>query len=144
MKKINGNCKAVRCLTNGKYYHSVKEAAKANGVSFQAMSYAIRKGKPCKGNEFSFESKTEINIMKMASNLEVFRAKADAYDRLMAEQEADRKAKEMREKRIADLTAKVEHHREVVKKANERWANETNKLMSLERELKDLLDEEVV
>ena len=144
MKKINGNCKAVRCLTNGKYYHSVKEAAKANGVTFQAMSYAVRKGRPCKGNEYSFESRTEINMMKMASNLETLRAKADAYDRLIAEQEAERKAKEMREKRIADLTVKVEHHREIVDKAYAKWESETNKLIALERELEDLLDVEVV
>jgi hypothetical protein len=147
MKKINGNCKAVRCLTNGKYYHSVKEAAEDNGVKCSSMSYAISKGTRCNGKEFSFESKTEANIMKMASNLsemEMLRVKANAYDMLMARQEEDRKAKEVRDKKIADLTAKVEHHRELVKKANDRWVNETNKLMLLERELEDLTGEEVV
>lgn len=147
MKKINGNCKAVRCLTNGNYYSSVKEAAKANGVTCSTMSYAINKGGRCKGKEFSFESKTEANIMKMASNLsemEMWKAKAEAYDLMMARQEADRKAKEMHDKRIADLTAKVEHHRELVKKANEKLNHETNKLMALERELEDLTGEEVV
>ncbi len=147
MAKINGNCKAVRCLTDGKYYHSVKEAAKANGVTCPSMSYAISKGTLCKGKEFSFESKMEINVMKMASRLsemETLRAKANAYDQLMAQQEADRKAKEMHEKRIADLTAKVEHHREVVKKANEKLNHETSKLMLLERELEDLTGVEVV
>lgn len=147
MKKINGNCKAVRCLTNGKYYASVKEAAEANGVSMPSMSYAIHKGTRCNGKEFGFEINMEKNIMKMASNLSeatISREEMAEFYAWKAEQDALRKANEAREKKIAYLTAKVEHQREMVTKANDRLASETNKLMVLERELEDLTGMEVV
>ena len=143
MKKINGNCKAVRCLTNGKYYHSVKEAAADIGVHHSAISFAIRKNGKCKGKEFGFESNMEKNIMKMASNLSAMEISHEEMAEFYA-WKAERKAEEEKKKRIADLKAKVEHQREVVSKANAKWVSETNKLMMLERELEDLTGEEVV
>ena len=143
MKKINGNCKAVRCLTNGKYYNSVKEAAADIGVHHSAVSFAIRKGGKCKGKEFGFVANMEKNIMKMASNLST----REICNEEMAEfyaWKAEKKAKEEKEKRIATLNAKVEHHREISTKAYEKWQSEIGKMSVLERELEDLTGDEVV
>lgn len=150
-KAINGNCKAVRCTTDGSYYHSVKEAAIANGVTFQAMSYAIRKNKPCKGKEFSFESKVEANMMKMASNLEAYRAKAIAYDRLMAEKRAEeerlervRQIKKAHELKIAKAKEKVGLYEAECERRTARLKLAQDKLMAAQIELEALMDQVVV
>lgn len=146
MKKINGNCKAVRCLTNGKFYHSVKEAAIDNGVHFSAISYAIRKGGRCNGKEFGFESNMEKNIIKMASNLsqrEISAEEMAEFYAWKAEQEALRKANELRELRKGVLRDKINHLRGVVQKAEAKWNDAMNQLMAYERELETLMDEEV-
>lgn len=150
--KRNGNCKAVRCLTNGKFYHSVKEAAEDNGVHVSAISFAIRKGGTCKGKEFGFEANMEKNIMKMASNLsqmEISTSEMAEFYAWKAEKEAEakrleaeRKAKEAKAKRIAIVRDKIEYYNGVAKKAEAKWNDAMNTLMSFERELEDLLDEE--
>lgn len=140
MKKINGNCKAVRCLTNGKYYHSVKEAAIDNGVHFSAISYAIRKGGKCNGKEFGFEANMEKNIMAMASNLSQSESEMAEFRAWKAEKEALRKANEAREMRIGVVRDKVNHLRDVVSKAEAKWKDAMNQLMAYERELEDLED----
>ena len=97
------------------------------------------------------------------SEMDMLRAKANAYDMLMLERKANeeaeakrqeeirkanerkeelRKAKEKRERKIAELKAKVEHQCEVVNKANERANRESARLMYLEMELEALMDEE--
>ena len=154
--KKNGNCKGVRCLTDGKYYPAMYEAASAVHVSPSSMSYAIKHKTLCKGKRYAWENETESNVMEMGRNLsemEELRIKANAYDMLMLAQKANeeaeakrqeelRKAKEKRERKIAELKAKVNHQQEVVDKANARVTTETNKLMALEMELEALMDEE--
>lgn len=141
MKKINGNCKAVRCLTNGKYYHSVKEAAEDNGVHFSAISYAIRKGGKCNGKEFGFEVNMEKNIMKMASNLserEISASEMAEFYAWKAEQEALRKANEAREKRIGVVRDKIEHLKSVAKKTQEKYISTMVQIAEYTRELEEL------
>lgn len=152
--KKNGNCKGVRCLTDGKYYPAMYEAASAVHVSSSSMSYAIKHKTLCKGKRYAWENETESNVMEMGRNLSEMEAKAKAYDMLMLAQKANeeaeakrqeelRKAREKRERKIAELKAKVNHQQEVVDKANARAVTETNKLMALEMELEALMDEEV-
>lgn len=151
--KKNGNCKGVRCLTDGKYYPAMYEAASAIHVSSSSMSYAIKHKTLCKGKRYAWENETESNVMEMGRNLSEMEAKAKAYDMLMLAQKANeeaeakrqeelRKAREKRERKIAELKAKVNHQQEVVDKANARAVTETNKLMALEIELEALMDEE--
>ncbi len=147
MKKINGNCKAVRCLTDGKFYHSVKDAAEANGVRCSSMSYAIKKGTPCKGKEYSFEFKTEMNMMKMAANLDEFRTKALAYDKLMAQQKAEeerlekiRKLKEEHELKITKAKEKVARYEDECKRREAKLQVAVGALMRAEMELEALMD----
>lgn len=153
MKKINGNCKAVRCLTNGKYYHSVKEAAKANGVYPSGISTAIKNRTRCKGMEFSFESDKDWNIMKLASNLstmETNREEMAEFYAWKAEKEAEArrqeallKAKEDHAKAIAKATEKVARYEAEVERRKAKLKLCEDKLMAAQIELEALMDEEV-
>ena len=141
MNKRNGNCKAVRCLTNGKYYHSVKEAAEDLGVHCSAISFAIRKGGTCKGKEFGFESNMEKNIMKMASNLserEISESEMAEFYAWKEEQEAIRKANEAREMRIGVVKDKIEKLKSVAKKTQEKYIATMVQIAEYARELEDL------
>lgn len=145
--KINGNCKGVRCLTNGKFYHGMKYAAMEAGVTCSSMSYAIKHKTPCKGNKYAWESEMEANVMAMGlqlsereTEMEMLRAKANAYDALMLEQkakeEAERKAKEERAKAIAKLEEKLnKYEAEITRreaKLTDLKARWTETLMELE------------
>ena len=144
--KRNGNCKAVRCLTNGKFYHSVKEAAIDNGVHFSAISYAIRKGGKCNGKEFGFESNMEKNIMKMASNLsasEINSSEMAEFRAWKAEKELIRKAKEEREQKMAKLEAKLVRYESLIDKTEQRKTYLLSEMASVAFELKALRETEV-
>ena len=164
----NGNCKAVRDITNDIKYGSVTEAAIANGVSLQAMSAAIRNGNLCNGNRLMFEKDLHSNTDKLCeenakanaraakaeaklSEMEELRAKAKAYDKLMAEQEKARKEEEARlererkaeEKRQAEIT-KLENKIERLETLIDRERDKTQKLVDKRNkalaELKALMD----
>ena len=151
--KRNGNCKAVRCLTNGKYYHSVKEAAEDIGVHHSAVSFAIRKGGTCKGKEFGFEQNMEKNIMKMASNLsqmEISTTEMAEFYAWKAEKEAEAKrieaelkAKEMHDAKIAKAKEKVARCEAIVDRYKGKLEMAMNNLMAAEMELEKLIGEEV-
>lgn len=156
--RINGNCKGVRCLTDGKFYPAMKFAAKEVGVSSSSMSYAIKHKTPCKGKRYAWESETEENVMEMGrqlSEMETLRANANArannaevklaemetelaeFRKWKAEQEAKRKAEEARlererkeeEKRQAKVT-KLEDKIERLETLIDRKRNEEQKLVN--------------
>jgi hypothetical protein len=149
----NGNCKAVRCLTNGKYYHSVQDAAKANGVTCSSMSYAINKGTRCNGKEFGFEVNMEKNIMKMATNLavtEISREEMAEFYAWKAEKEAEAKrqvallkAKEEHAKAIAKAEDKVARYEAECERRKAKLKLCEDKLMAAQIELEALMDMEV-
>ena len=152
--RINGNCKGVRCLTDGKFYPGMKFTAKEAGVSSSSMSYAIKHKTPCKGKRYAWESETEENVMEMGrqlSEMDVLRAKAIAYDKLMMEQkakeeaearrlEAERKAKEEHEKAVAKAKSKVDMYAAEVERRKARLQLAEQKLMGAEIELEALMD----
>ena len=145
--KINGNCKAVRCTTDGSFYHSVKSAAAANGVSLPSMSYAISHKTPCNGKKFRFERDTEANMMEMAANLSEYRAKAIAYDLLMAKQREEEeraekihKKKEAHELKVTKAKEKVAHLQSECERREAKLQISVGKLMDAERELEELLN----
>lgn len=147
---INGNSKGVRCLTDGKYYPRVKDAAQAHGVANSSMSYAISHKTLCKGKEFRFESDSEYNMMKMASNLEEYRTKALAYDLLMAKKREEeeraekiRKEKEAHELKISKAKEKIARLTAECERKEAKLQMSVGKLMEAERELKDLMGDEV-
>lgn len=154
---INGNSKGVRCLTDGKFYPRMKDAAKEARVTSSSMSYAIKNKTLCNGKRCAWESDTEANVMEMGrqlSEFDILRAKAIAYDNMKAEQEAKRKAEEARleaerkaeEKRQAKIT-KLEDKIERLETLIDKKRNETTDLVSKRNEaldeLKALMDKEV-
>ena len=156
--KVNGNSKEVRCVTNGKFYPSMKHAAMDAGVASSSMSYAIKHKTLCKGKKYRWESDTETNVMEMGRQLaemEELRAKAKAYDKLMAEQKAkeeaeakrlaaERKAKEDHEKAIAKAKENIAKYEAEVERRKAKLNYAEKKLMCAEIELEALMDKEVM
>lgn len=167
-KKANGNLKKVRNITLNILYDGVKYAAKANGVANSTMSVAIKRGYVCNGSIFMFEDELHKNKDKLCeenakanaranraeaklSEMEELRAKANAYDKLMAEQEAKRKAEEerlekerkeeeKRQKMIAQKKDKIAQYEAEVERRKAKLAYMEQKLMCAEIELEALMD----
>jgi DNA repair exonuclease SbcCD ATPase subunit len=151
---INGNCKGVRCLTDGKFYPGMKFAAKEANVSSSSMSYAIKHKTLCKGKRYAWESETEENVMEMGrqlSEMEMLRAKANAYDMLMLEQkakeeaeakrlEAERKAEEKRQAEITKLEDKIERLETLIDRKTDERQKLVDKRNEALAELKALMD----
>jgi septal ring factor EnvC (AmiA/AmiB activator) len=150
----NGNCKHVKDLTTGKEYGSITETAIVIKVTAQAVSNAIKNKTLCKGHRFILVKDLHDNIDVLCeesakanaraakaeaklSEMEELRAKAKAYDQLMAEQEAKRKAEEARlekerkkeEKRQEKIT-KLEDKIERLETLIDRKRNEEQKLVA--------------
>ena len=144
--KNKGNCKRVFNSTNGKWYGSVTETAIALQVKPASVSYAIKHETLCKGNQLWFEGKAYRYVPVMARNLtaateenEVLRAKAEAWDRYCAEQEAkaraEAKAREEREKTIAKLLQRKERLEAVLERRQEQLNRAYSELESINMEL---------
>ena len=157
---INGNCKAVRDITNDIKYNSVMEAAKANGVKNSTMSVAINRGYVCNGNQFMFEKDLHESTDKLCeqlakanarvaiaenklSEMDEIRAKAKEYDKLMAEQEAIRKAEEKHQLAVAKAEQKVAQRTEICKQIEAKLQRAVARLMEAEKELNALNGKEV-
>lgn len=117
---INRNSKGVFCETTGKYWPSIKDAAKEIGAASSYLSHVIcnREGH-YKGNVYKHMSEAEASIpalLARVQQLSRMEAKAKAYDTLMAEQEAARKAEEKRNAAIAKAEAKVARCEEISKR----------------------------
>lgn len=158
--RINGNCKAVRDITNNIRYNSVMEAAKANGVSSATMSVAINRKYVCNGYRFMFEKELHENTDELCAQLAKANmrvAKATATREEMAEfyqwkaereaeakrQEAIRKAKEDHAKAITKAREKATRIEAEVERRKARLKLAEDKLMAAQIELEALMDEEI-
>lgn len=107
----NGNAKAIFCVEKGKAYTSMTDAAEALGCSIDSISNVIRgKQKTAKGYHVMLLSKANESLPMMAeqlSEMDVLRAKAAAYDKMMAEQERIRKAEEKKAKELHEAEMAV-------------------------------------
>ena len=110
------NCKPIYNITTGEFYASGLDIAKVLGVDPASVSGALNgKCKTIKGMRICFVHKImehleEINeTNRLRTERERVNAeKAAAYDAIIAEQEAKRKAKEKAEARVAAHKAKIE------------------------------------
>ena len=168
----NGNRKSVRDITNNIRYGSFTEAAMAKGVAIASVSYAVNKGKMCKGCRLVLESElyknsdllceeiAKANAREAKANerakaklakMHELEAKAAAYDRLMAEQEAarkaeeerletERKAEEKRQAKIAKLTGKISRLNRLLDRTEAKMNKMYNERTKFEMELEELLD----
>ena len=151
----NGNCKSIVCLEKRKVYTSMTDTAIDLGCSLDAVSNVIRgKQKTCKGYHLFLLSEVhEYLPMLFAqnSNFDEYRAKAKAYDKLMAEEEAKRKAEEKEQKRKvkheakkAKLMAEIDKHQSLANKHYAKGEAHTRMQMKAEQKLEALMDKEVL
>ena len=144
---INGNgehtggaTKPVICIDTGMVYTSCTDAAKANGVSLNAMSQCcIGNIKRVKGKRFCYLSKVASHLDEMTARIQQLsemEAKAKAYEVLMAEQEKARREKEKHDAAIAKAEAKVARREEISRRKHA----EANKADELLNEAKVELD----
>lgn len=80
---IHGNCKAVYCITNGKYFPSQKEAAKEANVAPSNISNC------CRGHlhtinrkKYCFVTDMPLHLIEISNAMHNLQNKANAYDRI--------------------------------------------------------------
>jgi hypothetical protein len=89
----NGNSKPVFCITDGSVYASVSDAAEKVGVHHSVMSNAISgRSKTCKGKRYCFISDVIVHLDEIATNIYARNQKVEAYDAMIAEQNAAKEA----------------------------------------------------
>ena len=160
--EIHGNCKGVK-RDDGAEYGSYRETVLANNISNSSLRKAIENGTELKGHRYALADDKDqyIAIMertiakvnaKAAADAEI-KAKAEAWDRYVAEQEAKRiaeekrlaaiaKAEEERKKAIERAKAKVNRLSEEVKRKYILYSESLNKLNNAELELEALMETE--
>lgn len=170
----NGNTKKCYIVEKKMVCTSFTDAAEVIGCSLDAVSNVIRgKQKTCRGYHIIDLSKAGEAFPQMVNCLSAMdtphtkakakrttemsrkelaeiRAKAKAYDKLMAEEEAKRKAEEREQKRKAKheakkakLIADVEKHTARAEKARSIFNAEIAKAVKAEQKLEALMDKEV-
>ena len=65
--------KPVMCITEGKTFSSVSDAAEYYGVHVSTISKACCKGKTCKGNKFCFVDKVKENLNVITEEIQTNR-----------------------------------------------------------------------
>lgn len=113
----NSNCKIVYNITTGEFYASVLDTSKILGVTQGAVSFSLNPDhkRTCKGMRLCYLSRIMeyLDEIQEANRTRTERdrtnaEKASAYDAIMTEQEAKRKAKAKAEERVAAHKAKIE------------------------------------
>lgn len=152
----NGNCKAVRDITNNIRYGSMTEAAMANGVRLSSMSYAISHGGLCNGNHFVLESElyksgdvlcaenAKANVRAAKANERAKKAEAQLvamedemaeFRKWKAEREAKRKAEEQHKRAVEKAEAKVAKYEDECEKLNAKCKVAADNLTKAKMEL---------
>ena len=145
----HGNCTPLK-RNDGKEYGSFRETMIANNISYTALRKAIDKGTELKGYRYALADDKDQYIAIMESSITEMKAerkandeliaKAAAWDRYMAEQEAARKAEEKRQKAIEKAKARVERLNMEVERKYELYLAAMEKLKDAAFELKELED----
>ena len=129
------NAKPVYCITDGKIYASVADAAIAEGTHLSNISCACRgKTSMANGKKWCFVKELQAHITDISSTMESLRNDAEKYRAI----EAERQAKEQREEehrkaqeRVAALKAKQDE----LKEKQDALVKELAKAMAMESEL---------
>ena len=115
---FNGNAKPVYCISTGEIFASVTDAAKAIGSSTNNLSaHLTGVTSHCKGKRLCYLSKVTEHLTEIASEFRIRNEKVKAYDKMIAEQEAIRKANE----ELAKHKANAEKLRTQLEKEMELW-----------------------
>ena len=128
-KKSNRKCKPILCIERGKVYTSLYDAATDNGLHPQYLSkLLVHNDGYFKRKNLHFKYLTDrddgldamtTHLQKLSENYDELLAKANAWDALMAEQEAVRIAEEKRLHAIAKLEERIAKHEEKLSKEAE-------------------------
>ena len=124
-KHVNGCSKPVFCMTTGKVWPSVADAAKEIGVAPCYLSHVMLNKKPYKGNMYRHMSESESCIPAMLARIQALsevEAKAKAYDEAMEKLEKQRKAEEKKQAQIDKLHEKKQRLEEQLARVNEELA----------------------
>lgn len=138
-------CKPVICITTGEVYTSATDAAEANETNVWSMSRACNgKQKTLNKKRFCYLADVSEHLEEMTTYLHgmhersaEMEKKAAAYDAIMAEREAERKAKEAHEAEVAKIEAKLSNQREI----RARIEAELKRAIELETETENYLNE---
>ena len=147
-KKSNRKCKPILCIERGKVYTSIYDAATDNGVNPQYLSkLLINNDGYLKRKNLHFKYLTDrddgldamtSHMQKLSENYEELIAKAKAWDALMAEKEAERKAEEKRQNAIAHTKERIEKHEAKADELLAKHQKEIELVASLKEELAQL------
>ena len=164
------NNKSVICLETGEVWVSVLDTAKEIGCHPSNLILHLQgKQRHCKGKHYCYLSRVNESLDAIVTRLRetsVMEEKAKAYDAMMAEQEAirkaeeerleairkaeekrleeERKAREKREKEIAKADAKVERCQTIRDRIAAQLAEAERNLMTAQIEREALDNEEEV
>ena len=145
--KFNSNhCKPVMCIKNDgselRSFSSVWDAAEQLGIHPGYISTCMNKGVPCKGYT-CFSTKDAASFLgAIVESYNRNAQDASAYQRIKAEEEAARLAKEQHQQAIAKAEAKVAKLTEDCSKYETKWHETITALDEANRELEALRDEE--
>jgi hypothetical protein len=102
----NKNCKAIYNITTGEIYASGLDAAKILDTDHSCVSNVITgKAKTCKGMRLCLVSKMMENLEEITEQNRIRSEKVAAYDKIIAEQNAKKHAKENLAKHQANIEA---------------------------------------
>ena len=100
--RTNGNAKAVFCITTGDIYASASDAAEILGCAKSTISWAATgRMKKCKGLRLCYVSNITEYLEEIAECARARQTKVNAYNAIIAEQNAKAKAQANLEKAMA-------------------------------------------
>jgi hypothetical protein len=100
--RTNGNCKAVFCITTGEVYASARDAAEIIGCNPSNVSWAATgRMNTCKGLRICYIADIIEHLDEIASIARERNNKVVEYNKIIAKEEAARKARENLVKRQA-------------------------------------------
>lgn len=127
----NKNAKPVFCITDGKPYASVTDAAEAEGIGIDSISMACRgKIKTANGKKWCFVKDMPIRI------LDISNAYKELYDDAIKhrEVEAERKAKEAHKQAMHNLAEKMTKRKMEIESMQEQLLKEEQMYEAMRKE----------
>jgi len=138
----NGNCKMVVCVTNGKKFHSVTDAANYAGCHITTMCGHLNgKWNTCKGKKYRYANDGAALVEELTTNIQSLTEDARLWREYQAGLEAERKAEEQRLADIEKAEKDIEYYEELRVKFYEKFMDAANKRDEARSKLAELRGE---